>query len=197
MGRWQWRKSFGRGPFRISLSKKGVGYSVGIPGIRVGRSPNGRTYISQSIPGTGLRKITYLGKGTSPGGPLATPPTVGSPPSVPGPLVAPVPTSTGLHPNIPARALAFARSIGQVFRQVVQSLTRSILAVVDWLGTRSRAGWTYSPPPLVLPTPASTPPSSAPTVSPPPAPPAVTLAPPSTAPTSAPSIPWWKQKLDP
>src|SRR5205809_345061 len=95
MGIWQWRKSFGRGPFRISLSKKGVGYSVGVPGLRVGRSPTGKGYISQSVPGTGFRKITYIDKSkiAPPGsGPLATPPTVGPPASLPSPVSASAPS---------------------------------------------------------------------------------------------------------
>jgi len=59
---WRWRRVIGRGPFRITLSKKGVGYSVGIPGLRFGRSPTGRDYASQSVPGTGLYRIKYLKK---------------------------------------------------------------------------------------------------------------------------------------
>ena len=48
------RKSIGRGPFRINLSKRGVGFSVGIPGLRIGRSATGRKYTRASIPGTGI-----------------------------------------------------------------------------------------------------------------------------------------------
>ena len=58
---WRWRRSLGRGPFRISFTTKGVGVSVGVPGLRVGRAPDGRMFISQGIPGTGLYRIRYFG----------------------------------------------------------------------------------------------------------------------------------------
>lgn len=48
------RKSVNLGPFRISVSRSGVGYSFGGKGIRVGTSANGRRYTSFSIPGTGV-----------------------------------------------------------------------------------------------------------------------------------------------
>jgi hypothetical protein len=47
------RKSIGRGPFRINLSKRGVGFSVGVRGFRIGRSATGRTTTRVSVPGTG------------------------------------------------------------------------------------------------------------------------------------------------
>jgi hypothetical protein len=118
MGFWQWRKSFGRGPFRINLSRKGVGYSIGVPGLRVGSSPAGKPYVSQSIPGTGFRKITYLGKGkTAPpgGGSVATRPTLGSPPSLPSPAAAPG-AALGARPVVPlsGRSRWRTRSAGAV-----------------------------------------------------------------------------------
>lgn len=54
------RKIFNFGPFRTSVSKSGVGFSWGLPGLRFGVSPNGRKYISVGIPGTGLYMIKYL-----------------------------------------------------------------------------------------------------------------------------------------
>jgi hypothetical protein len=48
------RKSIGRGPFRINLSKRGVGFSVGVRGLRIGRSANGRLTTRASLPGTGV-----------------------------------------------------------------------------------------------------------------------------------------------
>ena len=48
------RKSFRLGPFQVNVGKSGVGYSVGRPGIRVGRSAKGRRYTTFSIPGTGV-----------------------------------------------------------------------------------------------------------------------------------------------
>src|SRR5437762_9984685 len=38
---WYLRKSFGLGPLRLNLSKSGIGYSLGVPGARVGVGPRG------------------------------------------------------------------------------------------------------------------------------------------------------------
>jgi len=51
---WSYRKSVRVGPFRVNLSKSGVGYSVGAGGFRVGQSAKGRRYSSFTIPGTGM-----------------------------------------------------------------------------------------------------------------------------------------------
>lgn len=39
---WYVRKSLGFGPFRINLSKSGLGGSIGVKGFRVGTGPGGR-----------------------------------------------------------------------------------------------------------------------------------------------------------
>ena len=49
-----YRKSVRAGPFRINLSKSGVGFSVGGPGFRTGVSGRGRRYSTFSVPGTGV-----------------------------------------------------------------------------------------------------------------------------------------------
>ena len=49
-----YRKSVNLGPFRVNLSKSGLGYSVGGRGFRVGTTPRGKRYTSFSIPGTGV-----------------------------------------------------------------------------------------------------------------------------------------------
>jgi hypothetical protein len=59
---WSLRRSKKVGPFRINLSKSGIGLSAGIKGLRVGRDAKGRTYSSVSIPGTGLNNRTYQSK---------------------------------------------------------------------------------------------------------------------------------------
>jgi hypothetical protein len=51
---WSYRKSVNLGPFRVNLSKSGVGYSLGGKDFRVGVNPRGRRYESLTIPGTGL-----------------------------------------------------------------------------------------------------------------------------------------------
>ncbi len=66
---WQFRKSFSIGPFRINVSKSGVGWSFGRRGIRTGRSSRGRKYTSVSIPGTGIR---WYSSKLGPGGCLGT-----------------------------------------------------------------------------------------------------------------------------
>jgi hypothetical protein len=48
------RKSANFGPFRVNLSKSGLGYSVGGRGFRTGRSATGRHYTRLSVPGTGI-----------------------------------------------------------------------------------------------------------------------------------------------
>jgi hypothetical protein len=55
-----YRKSVNFGPFRVNLSKSGVGYSVGGRAFRVGKSARGRSYSIFSVPGTG---VGYRGKG--------------------------------------------------------------------------------------------------------------------------------------
>ena len=51
---WYYRKSIGLGPFRINLSKSGIGYSVGAGGFRTGVNSRGRSYKSFNIRGTGI-----------------------------------------------------------------------------------------------------------------------------------------------
>jgi hypothetical protein len=48
------RKSANFGPFRVNLSKSGLGYSMGGRGFRTGRSATGRHYTRLSLPGTGI-----------------------------------------------------------------------------------------------------------------------------------------------
>lgn len=48
------RKSLKFGPAKMNISRSGLGTSIGIPGFRIGVSPDGRRYISIGLPGTGL-----------------------------------------------------------------------------------------------------------------------------------------------
>ena len=52
---WSYRKSVNLGPFRVNLSKSGIGYSLSGCGFRTGVNSRGRSYKSLSIPGTGMR----------------------------------------------------------------------------------------------------------------------------------------------
>lgn len=51
---WRFRRSIGRGPFRINLSTSGLGWSFGRRGARVGVDARGRKRWTLGIPGTGL-----------------------------------------------------------------------------------------------------------------------------------------------
>ena len=51
----QFRKSKSFGPFRITVSKSGISTSVGIKGLRVTKTADGRVKTTASIPGTGIR----------------------------------------------------------------------------------------------------------------------------------------------
>jgi hypothetical protein len=52
---WYFRKSKKFGPFRLTLSKRGLGASVGAKGLRVGTGPRG-AYVSGSKAGFGFRQ---------------------------------------------------------------------------------------------------------------------------------------------
>lgn len=67
---WSLRKSFKVGPARINLSSRGVGYSVGVRGLRVGSRAGGRGYVSG---GRGMLRFQ------SSLGPSSTPSAAGSP----------------------------------------------------------------------------------------------------------------------
>jgi len=61
-----------------NVSNGGIGYSWGVPGFRIGMSPNGRKYISIGIPGTGLYYQYYF-KNTPAQGIHSTPPENNTP----------------------------------------------------------------------------------------------------------------------
>lgn len=58
----RFRKSFGKGPFRVNISKSGVGYSIGSKGFRYTKKAGGGTRTTASIPGTGISYVTDSGK---------------------------------------------------------------------------------------------------------------------------------------
>lgn len=74
---WNFRRSIRLGPFRFNLSKSGVGGSVGIPGVRVGKDAKGCTYQQTSVPGTGIYRRDYSGTSTQQGNPVWKYVTVG------------------------------------------------------------------------------------------------------------------------
>ena len=59
-----YRKSVSLGPFRVNVSKSGVGCSVGGRGFRTGVSAKGRRYSTFSLPGTGAGyRTNHPGRG--------------------------------------------------------------------------------------------------------------------------------------
>ncbi len=59
---WRWVQRF-RLPlgFRTSMTRRGMGASWGIPGLRFGISPSRRKWVSFGFPGLGLYFFRYLG----------------------------------------------------------------------------------------------------------------------------------------
>lgn len=58
---------------RMNLSRSGIGYSAGVRGARISRSPGGRITRTLSLPGTGLSHSQTLRSGTSSRARSATP----------------------------------------------------------------------------------------------------------------------------
>ena len=63
----RFRKSFGTGPFKVTMSKSGIGYSVGGKGFRVTKKASGGTRTTVGIPGTGISYSTDSKKKKSSG----------------------------------------------------------------------------------------------------------------------------------
>lgn len=53
----RFRKSINMGPFRLNLSKSGVGYSVGGKGFRFTKKANGGYRTTLYLPGTGISHV--------------------------------------------------------------------------------------------------------------------------------------------
>lgn len=75
------RKSIKAGPFRLNLSKSGLGVSAGIPGFRVGSGPRGN-YVHLGRHGVYYRSSFHGGRQIAPGIPAPSRP---SPPRSPAP----------------------------------------------------------------------------------------------------------------
>jgi hypothetical protein len=59
----RFRRSVNKGPLRLNLSRRGVGWSIGFPGLRFGRGADGRFYFSVGLPGSGASYHRKLGGG--------------------------------------------------------------------------------------------------------------------------------------
>lgn len=53
----RFRKSKKVGPFRVNISQKGVGWSVGVPGLRYTKKAGGGSRVTASVPGTGISYV--------------------------------------------------------------------------------------------------------------------------------------------
>lgn len=53
----RFRKSFGVGPFRTTISKSGISFSAGVKGARITKKANGNTMSTVGIPGTGISYV--------------------------------------------------------------------------------------------------------------------------------------------
>lgn len=62
----RFRKSINFGPIRLNVSRKGLGASIGVRGIRTGIRADGSRYTETSTPGTGISSRTEHGKMSHP-----------------------------------------------------------------------------------------------------------------------------------
>lgn len=58
----RFRKSKNFGPFRVNVSKSGIGWSVGTKGARYTKRADGKTQTTLSVPGTGISYVEVSGK---------------------------------------------------------------------------------------------------------------------------------------
>lgn len=61
MSAWQWRRSKSFGPLRVSVSKRGVGASIGFGPVRFSLGADGKIRRTIRIPGTGVRRTDEVG----------------------------------------------------------------------------------------------------------------------------------------
>lgn len=57
----RFRKSKKVGPFRVNISQKGAGWSVGVPGLRYTKKAGGGSRVTASVPGTGISYVKESG----------------------------------------------------------------------------------------------------------------------------------------
>ena len=77
---WYLRKSLGFGPFRLNLSKSGLGYSFGVKGARIGVGPRGH-YVRVGRGGLYYQRYLHPEQGEAEPAsvPIARPPTIADP----------------------------------------------------------------------------------------------------------------------
>lgn len=78
----QFRKSKKVGPFRFTLSKRGIGASLGAGPLRVGIAPDGKVRRTVRLPGTGIYDVKVIGQAAHPRPRLSGPSRFSGPPPV-------------------------------------------------------------------------------------------------------------------
>jgi len=59
---WRFRRSKPIGQYgRVNFTKRGIGFSVGVPGFRLSLGPDRRIRRTISLPGTGLYAVDIIG----------------------------------------------------------------------------------------------------------------------------------------
>ena len=134
------RKSVKAGPFRVNLSKSGLGVSVGVPGFRVGTGPRGN-YVHLGRGGVYYR-TSFAPGGTSPGTRPASARPAGDLPVPDQPLLSDVTGATAveLAESSPSELLDQLQAASNYSRQAPAVGCLSILAVGFLLATRPLAG---------------------------------------------------------
>jgi hypothetical protein len=56
----RFRKIFTSGPLRSTFTGKGMGWSIGVPGLRLGIAASGGLYITLGLPGSGFCFTKFL-----------------------------------------------------------------------------------------------------------------------------------------
>jgi hypothetical protein len=62
---WRFRKTKSFGPLRLSLTRRGVGASIGFGPLRYSLGPDGKIRRTRRIPGTGVYDTEVLNEGGS------------------------------------------------------------------------------------------------------------------------------------
>jgi len=118
----QFRRSKKVGPFRLTVSKRGVGVSAGAGPVRISRSATGRVSRTYRVPGTGIYDTKTIGKGRNRSsqmrqhaaapGPHRTsrPAAEGTAPAHPATTLAPDQWAFALQPDETPAALPFQRA---------------------------------------------------------------------------------------
>ncbi len=143
---WSYRKSINLGPLRINLSKRGVGYSVGAGGVRIGQNARGQRYVTAGAGGVLYRKTL----GTAPVAPTPRLPHPPAPPppaqrSAPVPAPAPLPGGTmqGTGPSGPSQPLT-SSAIAQLVEDAQRLPRVDIIVTVCFTVIIMVVGWTLA-----------------------------------------------------